>query len=171
MLESYDDWFNSESHYIFNDFTSGGGGGGGGFGGGGGGFPDIGITVGGGGGGGGYAPPSLNLASWQNQQISAETAVSDGWALMNAMVSACIAYGAAGTKSAAERDRRIDPAQVRWDWIAYYIDPITGGNTALPPVPGGGVNVNNGLIGGIGGNNQILLIVGLALLVYLASKD
>ena len=149
-------------------------------------FPNFNFTVGGGGGtGGAGGGPSLsqtltqivdsyesrlkgNLASWQMNQISASAAIANGWQLMNAMVSACLAYGSAGQNAAAERDRRINPALLKWDWIRYYIDPITGGNTPLPPVPGGGVNVNNSLTGG---NSQMLLIAALAVLVYLATKD
>lgn len=182
-LEYYDDWFDSGSHYDFGFTNGGGGGGGGGWDAGGGIVIDF-PPLGGGGGGGGGAP-SLNqtltqivdsyeyqlkgnLANWGNNLITAEAAISEGWKLINGMVSACLAYGAAGSKAAAERDRRINPAQLRWDWVAYYIDPITGGNTTLPPVPGGGVNITSGQFGG---NNQTMLLIGLAVLLYLATKD
>jgi len=172
----YDDWFGP------HDFTGAGGGGGGG------GWetgfpvPDVNIDIGvGGGGGGGGAAPNLNqtltqivdgyeyqlkanLAQFQSGAKSGSAAVETGWQLMNAMVSACLRYGAAGQKAAAERDRRIAPQMVRWDWIAYYIDPITGGNTALPPVPGGGVNVNQGLLGG-GSNMTLILLVLVAVIL------
>jgi len=179
--DEYSDWFGP------HDFTGAGGGGGGGgwessgpdgFT-----FPDVNIGIGtGGGGGGGGAAPNLNqtltqivdgyeyqlkanLAQWQAGSKSASAAVDTGWQLMNAMVAACLRYGAAGQKSAAERDRRISPQMIRWDWIAYYIDPITGGNTALPPVPGGGTNVNQGLLGG--GSNMTLLLLALVVIVLI----
>ena len=78
-----------------------------------------------------------NLGQFQAGQISASQAVSVAWSLMDQMVSKCQAFGAAGMKSAAERDRRIDPSQLRWDWAAYYIDPIVGGVASAPSLPNG----------------------------------
>lgn len=113
-----------------------------------------------------------NLAAWQVQQTPTDTAVSNGWALMNQLVSRCAAYGAEGLKATAERDRRVNPAQLRWDWIAYYIDPLTGGATSPAPLPTTvtpagttlpGGTVPGGLVGagiGIGGNGNELLIFG-----------
>ena len=80
-----------------------------------------------------------NLAAWQTQAKTPAAALETAWRLMNGMVTEVRKFGAAGTKAAAERDRRVNPAMLRWDWIAYYIDPITGSNTTLPPVPGGPV--------------------------------
>lgn len=170
--------------------------------GGGGGFNGYGGTAPGGGisfifpsGGGGSAPrpPSTsqtltaivneferqmqaNLAAWQQQQRSAESAISTGWQILDAMVSACYRYGAEGMKAAAERDRRIDPGRLRWDWAAYYIDPITGAvqtPAPPPPVPGAGTGVGVLPIGGAGtfipGIPDIWLLAG-AVLVYLAVK-
>jgi hypothetical protein len=147
---------------------------------------DIGGLGGGGGGGGGGAPSlnqtltqivndyeyqlKANLALWENGAQTASNAVTEGWRLMNAMVTAVLAYGAAGQKAAAERDRRINPTMLRWDWIRFYIDPITGGNTALPPVPGGGINAGNTLSAGFGGDN-VWLIVAVLVVFYLANRD
>lgn len=88
-----------------------------------------------------------NLGAFTSGNRSAADAIREGWRLMDNMVIACRAYGAAGERSAAERDRRINPSMLRWDWVAYYIDPITGAPTTPPPVPGGGV----GFPGGGGG--------------------
>lgn len=137
-----------------------------------GGFPDMGSFTngtwsgsGGGGGGGGLtlsqtlsqladgteAQLRANLGAWQVQTISASVAITQAWALLDGMVAAMRQYyGAQGLKSAAERDRRIDPSQLRWDWIAYYIDPITGGPSTPPPVPGGSVGAGGGIPGGGG---------------------
>lgn len=126
-----------------------------------GGTPGGGISVNIGGGGGGSKPPDVsqsltaivnaievrlqvNLGSWQSAQISAGDAISAAWDLMNRMVSECSRFGSEGQKAAAERDRRINPGMLRWDWIAYYIDPITGGNTENAPLPGGGAVVGVG---------------------------
>ena len=184
--ESFEyDWYGGGIYEAIGDAnrfasTGGGGGGGGGFGIS---LPSVNIGIGGGGVGGGGGVPSLsqtltqivdgyerrlqqNLADWQVQRVTADAAIATGWSLMNAMVSACRAYGAQGEKAAAERDRRIDPRQLRWDWILYYIDPITGGNTALPPVPGGGLNTSNGLAAG-SSNTMLLILAGFLVLLLL----
>lgn len=111
-----------------------------------------------------------NLANYTERAISADTALERGWSLMNQMVARLAQFGAEGQKAAAERDRRIDPARLRWDWIAYYLDPIIGGPVASRPLP-----VGNGLQAGpIGGNAAIgsaavptsqWLIVGAAVVV------
>lgn len=88
-----------------------------------------------------------NIAQWQTQAISADAAISRAWAILNDCVSRLLAYGAEGQKAASERDRRIAPAMLRWDWIAYYIDPITGGQTAMQPLPT--------TIGGTGGGSTL----------------
>lgn len=143
--------------------STGGGGGGGWFDGLFGGSPGSGINVnlGGSGGGGGASGPDVkqvltalanqheqalqaNLGAWQAGQLSAEEALSQGWGLMDSFTAKARQYGSQGELSAAERDRRINPAYLRWDWIAYYLDPITGGPTAPPPVPGGGTTVGGG---------------------------
>lgn len=119
-----------------------------------GGSPGSGLGIGLPGGGGSASPPSLsetltglvdaseramkaNLAAFQLQQIGASDAIERGWAILNDMVSRLAAYGAEGNKAGAERDRRIDPTRLRWDWIAYYIDPINGGPTPAQPLPVG----------------------------------
>jgi hypothetical protein len=129
---------------------------------------DLGFDGGGVGGGGGTpsvnqtltqivdsfeAALKANLAAWQVQSKTAAVATNFGWQLMNQMVAAVRAYGAAGVKAAAERDRRINPAMLRWDWIAYYIEPITGPVTVTPDVPGGPVAG----IPGTGGGGSTLL--------------
>lgn len=118
------------------------------------------------GGGGGQSAPStnqqmtaivndyerrlqINLGEWSSGQRSAPSAVEVGWSLMNAMVAALRAYGAAGERSAAERDRRINPAQLKWDWIAYYIDPIIGGPSTPPPLPPANLPGTGGAGGGV----------------------
>lgn len=173
--------------------TGGGGFGGGGFGG----SPGSGINIviPTGGGGGGAAGPDVkqilttlanqaeaalqgNLGAWQAQQIATDDAIARAWDIMDRFVSECMRYGQQGALSAAERDRRINPAALRWDWVAYYIDPMTGGNTPLPPVPGGGVNVGGPLPGG-GGSvpyyprqqfDPLLLMAGAVLLVLFLKK-
>lgn len=67
-----------------------------------------------------------NLGAWQAGQITADAAATRAWAVLNDMVRRMLAAGPQGQTSAAERDRRIDPSRLRWDWIAYYIDPIPG---------------------------------------------
>lgn len=155
----------------------------------------ISINIGGGGGsfGGGAAGPDVkqiltqlanqaeaalqgNLGAWQANQLATDTAIARAWDIMDRFVSECLRYGQQGQLSAAERDRRINPAYLRWDWVAYYIDPMTGGNTALPPVPGGGTNVG-GIVGTGGGtpvyyrnDNQMLYLIGGGLLLLLLLK-
>lgn len=123
-------------------FTIGGGGGGASIGGT---FPasgGINITLPTGGSGGGSGPDvneiltalvnaaeralQANLGAWQANQVSADAAVERAWSILNDVVARMMAYGIQGRNSAAERDRRIEPARLRWDWIAYYIEPITG---------------------------------------------
>jgi hypothetical protein len=132
---------------------------------------NIDIGFGGGGVGGGGGTPSVNqtltqivnsfeaalkanLAAWQVQNKTASVATDFGWQLMNQMVAAVRAYGAAGVKAAAERDRRVNPSMLRWDWIAYYIEPITGPITVTPDVPGGSLP---GGAAGTGGGGSTLL--------------
>lgn len=154
-------------------------------------LPQISIGFGGSGGGGSQVggAPTLNqtltqivdqheqalianLSEFQNGAKPADGAISTGWSLMNSMVTGVARYGSQGQKAAAERDRRINPAQLRWDWIAYYIDPITGGPSTLPPLPSGTGLTSVGGAGGFGGLDQnTLLIVGALLLFLLFSKD
>lgn len=119
-----------------------------------------------------------NLSAWQIQSRSAADALATAWRLMDAMVIECRKFGAAGVKSASERDRRINPPMLRWDWIAYYIDPITGSNTALPPVPGGGTAPGQtpGTGGSpaplqtIGGINPLYIGAALLLLIFMMRR-
>lgn len=117
-----------------------------------------------------------NLASYQQGRLSADQALASAWSLLDQFVAACYRYGSQGALSAAERDRRIDPARLRWDWISYYIDPIAIAATGAPasspnpaPVPGLPAPVP-GLPAPVGagfglGQNQILLVGGLLLVL------
>ena len=101
-----------------------------------------------------------NLAQFQTGALGADTARARAWEILNSMVSAMWRYGSQGQLSAAERDRRIDPARLKWDWVGYYIDPITGGAAANPGLPG---NVTGGAGGGlIGGGGASQAGLGLA---------
>jgi hypothetical protein len=118
-----------------------------------------------------------NLAAYQAGQLPAADASANAWALLNSMVSQMLAAGSIGEKSAAERDRRLNPAMLRWDWIGYYIDPIPGAGTAAgasqAPMPGGGVmTAGFGGFGGFGAapNNQWLVLAAVAVLVILLVK-
>lgn len=114
-----------------------------------------------------------NLAAYRSGQLSGSDAAARGWQLLNSMVSRMLSAGSIGRKSAAERDRRIDPAMLRWDWIAYYLDPIpdsdSASGAAFTPAQGvpGGVGQTPVFTGGFGfgGNNNqwiaLALIVGL----------
>lgn len=122
-----------------------------------------------------------NLAAWRAQQTGTDAALSNGWRILNDVVARLTGMGAQGVKSAAERDRRIDPSQLRWDWIAYYLDPITGGPTNPQPLPApvaggglgaGGSGVYTGGVGGVGGGvgaggipTSYLLIAGAVILL------
>jgi hypothetical protein len=109
------------------------------------------------------------LGAWQQRQISADSAIERQWALLNGMVQQMMRYGSQGMLSAAERDRRIDPSKLRWDWIAYYIDPISMASTGQPaplqPLPQTAAPVYGGLggSGGFGGSTMFwvaLLVLG-----------
>lgn len=122
-----------------------------------------------------------NLAAYQQGRISADQALASAWSLMDQFVSACYRYGQQGALSAAERDRRIDPARLRWDWIGYYIDPISMAATGAPaqaphPAPVGGAPVG-GLPGtgvpvgaGFGLGSQQALMLGALLLAIILLK-
>jgi len=153
---------------------------------------DIGLGGGGGGVGGGGGTPSTNqtlvqivdsfeaalkanLAAWQLQQKTSDVAIAAGWKLIDGMVAACRQYGAAGIKAAAERDRRVNPAMLRWDWIAYYIESITGALTTLPAVPGGpvaggGTGGTSTLPAAVTGLNPLWIGAGLVLLIFLLRR-
>jgi len=112
-----------------------------------------------------------NLGAWQSNQLAAQDAIARAWDILNSCVQQLYAYGAAGQKSAAERDRRIDPTLLRWDWIAYYIDPINGGPTAPVDLPAG-VNAPTGgnqppyvPLSPVGGNTAMYLGIGALALI------
>lgn len=93
-----------------------------------------------------------NLAQWQAGQLSRDAAIAQAWKILNDTVSRMMQYGAQGRVSAAERDRRIDPSMLKWDWAAYYIDPIAGGIAApapLPPALGTGAVTSTGQYAGL----------------------
>jgi hypothetical protein len=66
-----------------------------------------------------------NLAAFQQNQIGASQAIDNAWGILNRMTTSMLQYGTQGLISAAERDRRVDSRYLRWDYIAYYIDPIS----------------------------------------------
>lgn len=110
-----------------------------------------------------------NLGAWQAGQIDSEQARENAWNLLNGMVQRMMQFGAQGYQSAAERDRRIDPARLRWDWIGYYIDPIYVAETGAPApagagAPGGVLNQPPALAGFGSGN-----LLWIALIVLLAA--
>lgn len=78
-----------------------------------------------------------NLGEWQAQGIGAQQAIERAWSILNTLIPRLYRYGPEGINAAAERDRRIDPSRLRWDWIAYYIDPINGGPVQPEPLPPG----------------------------------
>lgn len=68
-----------------------------------------------------------NLNAYQSGALSASQAAANGWGMFNQMIAQMMSAGPTGQRSAAERDRRIsNGAGLRWDWIAYYLDPIPG---------------------------------------------
>lgn len=109
-----------------------------------------------------------NLGAWQQKTISGDAAIDRAWQILNSMTANMLRYGTQGRVSAAERDRRIDPAYLKWDYIAYYIDPISAGTTGKPatvqPLPVPPVYGGTGL-GQIPAQYQTLLLVGLVGLI------
>lgn len=120
-----------------------------------------------------------NLGRWQAGQIAAGDAIATGWRILDDFVRRALAYGPQGQISAAERDRRINPAMLRWDWIAYYIDPIAVAETGAPATPPAPVTVAGaGPIGAgplgnpLAGNSmqQVLILGAVALIAWLAVR-
>ena len=112
-----------------------------------------------------------NLGAWQQRQVSAGDAIDRAWRILDDAVARMMQFGAQGQLSAAERDRRIDPARLRWDWIAYYIDPIYLDSTGAPAPAGAGSApaVSQAGLGLSGGDNSIIwiaaaVLVGLVLM-------
>jgi hypothetical protein len=119
------------------------------------------------------------LGAWQQRQISADSAIERQWTLLNGMVQQMMRYGSQGLLSAAERDRRIDPSKLRWDWIAYYIDPISMGATGQPaplqPLPQTAAPVYGGIggPGGFGGSTMFwiaLLVLGAVIVMKMGKS-
>lgn len=118
-----------------------------------------------------------NLEAYRQNQISGDAAITRGWQLLDGMTSAMLQYGTQGRISAAERDRRVDPSLLRWDYIAYYIDPISVETTGSP-VTVKPLEVTTAGVGGIGGFGGLttrsgmmwLIVGGLLLLVMLKSR-
>jgi hypothetical protein len=119
------------------------------------------------------------LGAWQQGQINADSAIDRQWTLLNGMVQQMMRYGSQGMLSAAERDRRIDPSKLRWDWIAYYIDPISVGSTGRPaplqPLPQTSAPVYGGFggAGSLGGSTQfwlVLLLLGAVIILKMSKS-
>jgi hypothetical protein len=119
------------------------------------------------------------LGAWQQGQISADAAIDRQWALLNGMVQQMMRYGSQGMLSAAERDRRIDPSRLRWDWIAYYIDPISVASTGQPaplrPLPQMTAPVYGGIgaSGNFGGSNMfwvVLILLGVVVIAKMGKS-
>lgn len=191
MLGGADDFFRDFGQPILEDgtmwdfgFASTGGGGGGW---GAPGWPDeqiqVQVSLPSAGGGGGSAPdarPALteianaaeaalrqNLQVWQAGTVAADTAIARAWSTLDAMTGQMLRYGQQGYISAAERDRRVDPRYLRWDYIALYIDPIAMGATGAPaavrPLSSGTLAPAAAGLGGGLSTNQTLLLAGAAL--------
>jgi hypothetical protein len=155
---AYQDFYGFTATNALNFDSRGGWGGAGGAGGG---FPPINIGIGGGG-----APrqPNLNqvltqlvdryeallaanLGEFQVGSKDGETAYNYAIRTFDELIAQLVAYGPQGERAASERDRRRNPALLKWDWILYYIEPIFGGSPEVDPqrsrpprVPGGGPN-------------------------------
>jgi hypothetical protein len=79
-----------------------------------------------------------NLDAWKKGSLTASQAISQGTQLLNQWAAECLRYGDQGRKTVEERDRRMQSPRLRWDWIGYYLDPITQaaeGKPANPPPP------------------------------------
>lgn len=106
-------------------------------------------------------------AAWNAQTITADAALAQQWAILNALSQNLMKYGADGLKSAAERDRRVDPSRLRWDWITDYIDPITGGTTVLQPLTTVPVTTTGGVTLATNSSTmQTLFLVALAFVAW-----
>jgi hypothetical protein len=117
-----------------------------------------------------------NLAAFTQNQIGASEAIDNAWNILNSMTASMLKYGSQGLISAAERDRRVDPRYLRWDYIAYYIDPISqkayGKPAEIRPLPNGsmpGIPSYSGA-GFATNSNWPLLIAGGLLLLFLVWK-
>ena len=119
------------------------------------------------------------LGAWQQGQVSATSAIERQWSLLDGMVQQMMRYGPQGMLSAAERDRRIDPSKLRWDWIAYYIDPISMGSTGQPaplkPLPQTPAPVYGGIggPGGFGGSTMFwmaLILLGAVIIMKMGKS-
>jgi hypothetical protein len=125
-----------------------------------------------------------NLNRFQAGVIASAPAVQRAWAILNQMGVELARYGAEGQKALAERDRRVDPARLRWDWISYYIEPLTGGaigsagsggapTTSITGVPGAGAGVGGVTQAGLGFGSipdWALVLAAVAGLLYLSKK-
>lgn len=116
-----------------------------------------------------------NLYAVSNGQLAREDGQQNAWNLLNGMVAQMLRGGTQGQLSAAERDRRIDPGYLRWDWIAWYIEPMMTSGETIPALP---ASVQTGASGGLvnqagygstytRSDNQMLYIAGAALLAVL----
>lgn len=110
-----------------------------------------------------------NLEAFRAGQISASAARQRAMTLMDGMTGQLMSQGPAGQNAAAERDRRVDPSRLTWDWLAYYVDPIPGGGTALPGEPGtgGAGETARRVMAGLGGNSGLLILGAIAIVAVL----
>lgn len=121
-----------------------------------------------------------NLAAYQGGQMSAADASARGYGILNDAIGRMLQAGPPGRISAAERDRRIDPGLLRWDWIAYYLDPIPNSQASAGAAPAaiqsasgvftGGVS-GSGLGGLFGDNNQLIVIAVVAALALVLIRS
>jgi hypothetical protein len=121
-----------------------------------------------------------NLAAWQAGQVSADAALERGWSILNSWVAQCYRYGQQGVKSVEERDRRLQSPNLRWDWIGYYLDPISmaakgAPASAAPVLPSSGAGGWSGAgfapVDTREGSQQLLIIAGLFVIAWLLLKD
>jgi hypothetical protein len=147
------------------------------------GWPDINIALPIGGSGGAPRPPDVkqaltritdasaaaleaNLRAYQAGQVDASSATARAWDLFNGWVQQVLIYGPQGRITAEERDRRLNSPRLRWDWIAYYIDPIPGSGAApgatAPVTPAPGTTPGGPVYAGpgFGGMNSDWLLIG-----------
>jgi hypothetical protein len=116
-----------------------------------------------------------NLAAFTQNQIGASQAIDNAWNILNRMTASMLQYGSQGMISAAERDRRVDPRYLRWDYIAYYIDPISqkayGKPAEIRPLPSGNMpGIPGYSSAGFAMNSNWALLIAGGLLLFLVWK-
>lgn len=74
-----------------------------------------------------------NLSEFQRGTKSAAQALRDFDSVWEQMRSALLNWGSVGQRALAERDRTYAAGQyLRWDWLAWYRDPIAGYSGSRP---------------------------------------